>query len=228
MVLQIPISQTGSSDKLIWHFDPKGQYTVKSGYKQAIALISTSVSIGESSANPSSKFWRLILAYPDVSHILSVVATTCWFIWRSRNNFVFENVTPSPHNTLAVIYAQLNDHQKFVTHQSISSLTSAATNLDSTSHTSPQWIPPGSSVKLNCDAAFKNSSAAFGIVARDCAGLFRYVIGNRCRGVSPLHAEIIAVHFACSLVFNHGWFNAIVESDSQIAISLSSLDTSPP
>ncbi|GKE39999.1 hypothetical protein Tco_1463404 [Tanacetum coccineum] len=36
MVLQIPISQTGSSDKLIWHFDPKGQYTVKSGYKQAV------------------------------------------------------------------------------------------------------------------------------------------------------------------------------------------------
>ncbi|GKB74643.1 reverse transcriptase [Tanacetum coccineum] len=57
---------------------------------------------------------------------------------------------------------------------------------------------------------------------------FVYVIGNRCRAVSPLHAEIIAVHFSCSLVFNHGWFNAIVESDSQIAISLSSLDTSSP
>ncbi|GJR42936.1 reverse transcriptase [Tanacetum coccineum] len=88
--------------------------------------------------------------------------------------------------------------------------------------------PHGFSVKLNCDAAFENSSAAFGIVARDCAGLLRYVIGNRCRAVSLLHAEIIAVHFACSLVFNHGCFNAIVESDSQIAISLSSLDTSPP
>ncbi|GJV56449.1 receptor-like protein kinase HERK 1 [Tanacetum coccineum] len=50
--------------------------------------------------------------------------------------------------------------------------------------------------QLNCDAAFKNSSAAFGIVARDSVGLFRYVIGNRCRAVSPLHAEIIAVHSA--------------------------------
>ncbi|GKG38690.1 hypothetical protein Tco_0460402, partial [Tanacetum coccineum] len=58
MVLQIPISQTGSSKKLIWHFDPKGQYDVKSGYKQAIALISTFVSIGEPSVNPSSKFWK--------------------------------------------------------------------------------------------------------------------------------------------------------------------------
>ncbi|GKD48782.1 hypothetical protein Tco_1277758 [Tanacetum coccineum] len=67
MVLQIPISQTGSSDKLIWHFDPKGQYTVKSGYKQAIALISTFVSIGESSANPSSKFWKKLLSISGMS-----------------------------------------------------------------------------------------------------------------------------------------------------------------
>ncbi|GJT88262.1 reverse transcriptase [Tanacetum coccineum] len=156
MVLQIPISQTGFSDKLIWHFDPKGQYTVKSGYKQAIALMSTSVSIGESSVNPSSKFWK--------KKLLSISVDT---LYRS-------------------------------------------------------------SVKLNCDAAFKNSSAAFGIVARDSAGLLRYVIGNRCHAVSPLHAEIIAIHAACLLASNHGWFNAIVESDSQIAISLSSLDMSPP
>ncbi|GJW13870.1 hypothetical protein Tco_0018003 [Tanacetum coccineum] len=81
-----------------------GQYTVKSGYKQAIALMSTSVSIGESSANPSSKFWK--------KKLLSISVDT----------------------------------------------------------------PHGSSVKLNYDAAFKNSSAAFGIVARDSAGLLRYVI----------------------------------------------------
>ncbi|GKE60132.1 hypothetical protein Tco_1510499 [Tanacetum coccineum] len=59
-------------------------------------------------------------------------------------------------------------------------------------------------------------------------GLLRYVIGNRCHAVSPLHAEKITVHDACLLASNHGWFNAIVESDSQIAISLSSLDMSSP
>ncbi|GKE82299.1 reverse transcriptase, partial [Tanacetum coccineum] len=76
------------------------------------------------------------------------------------------------------------------------------------------------------DAAFKNSSAAFGIVARDSTGLLRYALGNRCDIISPIYAEIIAVHSACSLAFNHGWFNAIVESDSQIAIYLSYLDMS--
>ncbi|GJR84770.1 reverse transcriptase [Tanacetum coccineum] len=160
MVLQIPISQTGSSDKLIWHFDPNGQYTVKSGYKQVIALMSTSVSIGESSANPSSKFWK------------------------NQSSIYFLNVHGLARFGLALLYPS--------------------------------------------DLLNKNSSATFGIVARDSAGLLRYVTGNHCHAVSPLHAEIIAIHAACLLASNHGWFNAIVESDSQIAISLPSLDMSPP
>ena len=62
------------------------------------------------------------------------------FIWRSRNSFVFDNVHLSPHNTLASIYAQLNEYEKFVASQS--TLTPAAPNLESNSLTSPRWIPP--------------------------------------------------------------------------------------
>ncbi|GJS38511.1 reverse transcriptase [Tanacetum coccineum] len=83
-------------------------------------------------------------------------------------------------------------------------------------------------MKLNCDAAFKDSNAAFGIVVRDSTGCLRYVLGNRCHAISPIHAKIIAVHSACSLAYNRGWLNAIVESDSQVAISLSSLESPPP
>ncbi|GKE66601.1 reverse transcriptase, partial [Tanacetum coccineum] len=85
--------------------------------------------------------------------------------------------------------------------------------------------PHGCSVKLNCDAAFKDSSAAFGIVVQDSTGCLCYVLGNRCDAISPIHAEIIAVHSACSLAYNRGWLNAIVESYSQVAISLSSLES---
>nr|GEU38899.1 hypothetical protein [Tanacetum cinerariifolium] len=88
--------------------------------------------------------------------------------------------------------------------------------------------PHGCSVKLNCDAAFKDSKAAFGIVVRDSTGCLRYVLGNCCHAISPTHAEIIAVHSTCSLAFNRGWLNAIVESDSQVAISLSFLESPPP
>nr|GEV60055.1 reverse transcriptase domain-containing protein [Tanacetum cinerariifolium] len=56
-------------DKLIWHFGPKSRYTAKSGYKQAISLMSTPVSIGETSANPSSKFWKEICYIQNQSNI---------------------------------------------------------------------------------------------------------------------------------------------------------------
>ncbi|GKB89308.1 F-box domain containing protein [Tanacetum coccineum] len=88
--------------------------------------------------------------------------------------------------------------------------------------------PHGLSVKLNCDAAFKCSKAAFGIVVRDSTGYLRYVLGKPCHAISPLHAEIIAVHYACSLASDRGWFNATVESDSQLAISLACSEATPP
>ncbi|GJV37176.1 DNA helicase [Tanacetum coccineum] len=88
--------------------------------------------------------------------------------------------------------------------------------------------PHGCSVKLNYAAAFKDSNAAFGIVVRDSTGCLCYVLGNRCHDISPIHAKIIVVHSAFSLAYNHGWLNAIVESDSQVAISLSSLESPPP
>jgi hypothetical protein len=52
--------------------------------------------------------------------------------------------------------------------------------------------------------------------------------GKPCFATSPLHAEVIAVHYACYLAYNQGWCGAIVESDSQMAISLSSSETVPP
>ncbi|GKA05643.1 RNA-directed DNA polymerase, eukaryota [Tanacetum coccineum] len=51
---------------------------------------------------------------------------------------------------------------------------------------------------------------------------------NCCHAIHQRHVEIIAVHSACSLAFNRGWLNAIVESLSQVAIAFSSLESPPP
>ncbi|GJU39409.1 reverse transcriptase [Tanacetum coccineum] len=41
--MKIPISQSGSPDKFVWHFESKGQYTVKSCYKQALLWRKTDI-----------------------------------------------------------------------------------------------------------------------------------------------------------------------------------------
>ncbi|GKF65050.1 reverse transcriptase [Tanacetum coccineum] len=55
-----------------------------------------------------------------------------------------------------------------------------------------------------------------------------YIYTVRLVMLSPLHAEIFAIHLACHLALCRGWYYAIVESDSQVAISFSSTDTVPP
>ncbi|GKC44980.1 reverse transcriptase [Tanacetum coccineum] len=179
----IPISQTGCPDKLVWHFDAKG----------------TSVSLR------FQRFVDICKSSSEASRILSIMAMICWFIWRSRCAFVYDNADLSPERTLASINAQLNEFDKIMA----SNLTTKA-------------------VKINCDATFKDSKAALAIVARDSTGSLIYVDGMPCSSMSPLHAEVLAVHYACQLPFRRGWSQAIVESDCETTITLSSTETIPP
>nr|GEW87381.1 reverse transcriptase [Tanacetum cinerariifolium] len=105
-------------------------------------------------------------------------------------------------------------------------------NGQSISFWTQKWVPFNNDFYIRSslgpfDNRSKDSSAAFGIVVRDSTGSLCYVLGNRCHAISLINAEIIAVHFACSLAYNRGWLNAIVESDSQMAISLYSSLESP-
>ncbi|GJU70238.1 reverse transcriptase, partial [Tanacetum coccineum] len=76
--------------------------------------------------------------------------------------------------------------------------------------------------------AFKYTKDTLGIVVRDSTGSLCYVHGDLSCAESALYAEIIAIHSACLFASNHGWSNAIVEFDSQMAISLSSSEANPP
>nr|GEX57252.1 B3 domain-containing transcription repressor VAL1-like isoform X1 [Tanacetum cinerariifolium] len=67
-----------------------------------------------------------------------------------------------------------------------------------------------------------------GIVVRDSTGSLCYVHGDLSCAESALYVEIIAIHSACLFTSNHGWLNSIVESDSQMNISLSSSEAHPP
>ncbi|GJV16027.1 reverse transcriptase [Tanacetum coccineum] len=171
------------------------------------------------------RFVDICKSSSEASRVLSIVAMICWFIWRSRYAFVYDNFNVSPKHTLASIDAQLHEFEKIMA----SNLTPKAVCPHFTSHTSQRWISPHSSqVKINCDATFKDSKAALAVVACNFTGSLIYVDGMPCSSMSPLHAEVLVVHYACQLAFRHHWSQAIVESDCQTAITLSSMETIPP
>ncbi|GKG29550.1 hypothetical protein Tco_0419448, partial [Tanacetum coccineum] len=59
IISQVPISKTGASDKLVWHYEAKGNYTVKSGYRQALFQRENhSDSMASSSSAPNKSFWK--------------------------------------------------------------------------------------------------------------------------------------------------------------------------
>nr|GFA68385.1 reverse transcriptase [Tanacetum cinerariifolium] len=149
---------------------------------------------------------------------------------RNKNqlNIYFLNAPGHVRFGLTLPYASNLLNQKFVTHQSISAMPYRPPTLILPHTLLHIGYPHDSSVKLKYNDAFNNLSAAFGIVTCDSTGLLRYSLGNRCHDMSPIHAKIIAVHYACSPAFNHGCFNAIMKYDSQIAIFLSSLDMPLP
>ncbi|GKE44694.1 reverse transcriptase, partial [Tanacetum coccineum] len=71
------------------------------------------------------------------------------------------------------------------------------------------------------------STTAIAIVGRDSSGSILHVYSTSYHAFSPLHAEIFAIDSACHLASCRRWYHAIVESDSQVATSLSSTDTVP-
>ncbi|GJU04927.1 reverse transcriptase [Tanacetum coccineum] len=110
----------------------------------------------------------------------------------------------------------------------VTNIRSWLTNLQLSSH--------GLSVKttklltglLALHIPFMNSTAALDVVARDSTCSLIYVDGMPCSSMSHLHAEVLVVHYAGQLAFRRGWSQAIVESDCQTAITLSSTKTITP
>ncbi|GKA89233.1 reverse transcriptase [Tanacetum coccineum] len=273
-VSKIPLSRTGSSDKIVWHYEAKGNYTVKSGYRLALQhRDSTSHTIASSSSSPDKKFWRQVETVEHMlfecpwtkmvwfgSHICLRVDSTygsvvsrvqalletvptksdkmklhtsivviAWQIWKSRNGFIFEHAPLLP---LRIIQLCTRIEHGFTSvSPMVSTDSSSVVPSDESQTSSLKWIPlppTANIVKLNCDASFKINHAAMGIIARDHHGSVIFCSGEAFLATSPLMAELCAIRSACRLVVDYGWRNAIVESDSKLAISLASTKQVPP
>ncbi|GJZ13915.1 reverse transcriptase [Tanacetum coccineum] len=216
-VSQIPISNTGAQDKLVWHYDDKGNYFVRSGYRQALLLKEKDPNHASSSSSPTGS---------TRTNFQSTFSTVAWSIWKAHNRFIFERLVL--YHAQVIMEAQVNDSD-FVRAHSFNPATDLSNMSGALQESSPKWIPPTSNtVKLNCDASFKTPDAASGIVARNSVGSLITCFGKKWRCDSALAAELQAIRIACVFALNKGWFNAIIESDSQTTIMLATTENVPP
>ncbi|KAM3002069.1 hypothetical protein FF2_038272 [Malus domestica] len=205
-------------DRLVWPFVKNGIYSVKSGYHWAMT---------RTRQQPIGNPHRSALFPKQTSvrnNMLSYVATTCWYIWKARCNFLFNQQPIFPRQIIAVITHSVAAFKES-SQATVISLPISVNGSASDVH----WSSPCVGfIKINVDASWLRSGASgfVGVVARDDAG--RFVAANRMRvtAFSVAVEEALAVLHECEFGRNMGWNFVIVESDFQESIScIRDLDT---
>ncbi|KAL5577239.1 hypothetical protein UlMin_018938 [Ulmus minor] len=181
----ITASEHSCPDSLIWHYDKKGDYTVRSGYWVAAGRSGVA---GSSSFNTTAwwtKFWKLHIppkikifiwkAYHDwiptcanlanhgVPTKLELLCILMWRFWFRRNKWKHEKQWLDDESCLSWARQHLSDFQHF--HNK---------TYHSPAKISPKpWeAPVMSTIKVNTDAAWCSQKKKFGLgaVIRDSAG----------------------------------------------------------
>lgn len=136
---------------------------------------------------------------------------TLWMIWKSRNEFIFQQQNPNPLSTVIQISNLIKDYSVLNTH-------SEAPGSGQRRQTPMNriWRPPLQGVtKINTDATFSNLTGFCftGIIARDHKGSLVSGVTSCCRTINSLTAEAIALRDVVSLARNLGMERVIFESD---------------
>ncbi|CAN1164805.1 hypothetical protein LINPERHAP2_LOCUS25784 [Linum perenne] len=154
-ILNIPLGIGGDLDKLIWHFESKGNYSVRSAYRILMEKISL---------RPS-----LVVEGNWEQHVVdgtrSTAATVLWSLWRERNRRVWTNEACMVWTAMKLALDDLaNWKAAQVGPQPINRNTAPQCN---------KWhAPPPDTLKCNTDIGFRDeeNKMGLGIILQDCEG----------------------------------------------------------
>ncbi|KAI5336490.1 hypothetical protein L3X38_015758 [Prunus dulcis] len=156
---------------------------------------------------------------PNSRWILSVVAFTCWHIWKARCKFVYNDIPIVPAATRSHACLAVSEFWN-VTKKPV--LGSVGMPIQISSPHPSHWLPPISSyVKINTDGSWKSGSAmaGVGVIIRKIAGSCIGGLAAQVRAQSPLMAEVLALKHGLLRAKELNLVNVVVESDSQVAIN---------
>lgn len=187
----------------------------------------------EKGAVPNVGLWTsnqmgLSLSKSETKTLLSKVAATGWYIWKSRNEFAFNKQPVDPLATLHRFYFFWNEQSNFLS----SNHGPGQLPTMSQQNTVSGWRPPPlGKLKINCDASFCNhhSCASIAAVMRDSHD--GHLVDGIARAIdasSIVSAEAQAVRMACVMAHSYNLSYVEIESDSQMVINLCVSETVPP
>ncbi|KAI8553628.1 hypothetical protein RHMOL_Rhmol05G0030900 [Rhododendron molle] len=156
---------------------------------------------------------------------LERVVFIAWYIWKARNEVVFNSGLPNPEWTMRRALEAFREFSDAVVPSRFHMDNPTVEDFIS------QWrAPENGCFKLNCDATVgKNGEeASAAVVIRDNNGILVNGSAVLTSVSSSLQGELVAIRQACGMISDLGYQNALVESDSQVAIKLSVSELVPP
>ncbi|KAH7843546.1 hypothetical protein Vadar_018002 [Vaccinium darrowii] len=175
-------------------------------------------------------YWSIVeesicKAGEDLSNFLGKVVTIAWFIWKSRNEFIFNVFPINPEATMKRALEALREYSMIKVPNLVHR--DNPTVVDRISH----WgAPDHGCFKINCDVVvgLNGKDAKVAVVLRDWRGsLVDGLVGSEVVS-SPLQGELLAIRRACGMAKALNLFGVTIESDNQTAIKLSVSELVPP
>lgn len=145
-----------------------------------------------------------------VRNLVSYVAFTCWQIWKSRCNFLFNQ---QPINLSQVIAAISISVGAFIEATCLSVTCPMPITL--VTNNTARWTPPSPGfIKINVDASWVASmcSGFAGVVTRDEEGNFLVACRYCMKATSVAMAEALAIMHGCELGIHMGWIQLSLSS----------------
>uniref|UniRef100_A0A803P6B0 Reverse transcriptase domain-containing protein n=1 Tax=Cannabis sativa TaxID=3483 RepID=A0A803P6B0_CANSA len=161
--------------------------------------------------------WLLVVFEKESVATLEEVAVLSWSIWKSRNEFIWQNKTSS---AAAIVFSARTVLEQYKFAQTRKGL-SLSSHLDGGKNIEHWTTPVLNCIKVNVDGAIFENEERFGMgaIARDSAGIFVAAFNTSFFGV--VHsgmAEIVGIKEALSWIKRFPWPQVVLETDSLLCV----------
>ncbi|KAM1658248.1 hypothetical protein FF1_046366 [Malus domestica] len=232
LILSIPLSKTGCRDRMVWHHNANGVYSVRSGYGVAMNLMENGAlgkkGCGSASDKPKNcSAWNLIWKLKgrdNAEEIMQEFSFGLWRLWKNKNDVVFNGVHRHPLELLEAWSRNISEYRDAMLSEPAGKQPGCRSKIASLDRGACRWEKPAFGIlKVNTDASWCKNTLRTGVgwVCRDFAGLLHGAGGS---GVALCHSaaagEAAAIRTALLACIDYGYDNVVIESDAKVIIQM--------